>query len=88
MSKTINIVNKYNNVVSYKTFQPSYAFYLPERIQVFQKADSLKFYLEQNKAVVITRLEFIDELKTTGLKQLAAHHDLFEYPTTLILANE
>lgn len=88
MSKTIDTVKKYDHVISYKIFHPSYAFYLPERIRVFNEIQSLKSYLYYNKAVIITRLEFLEELKTLPLKQVAVHHDPFEIPTTLILTNK
>lgn len=86
MSKTINKVKKYNEVVSYKIFQPSYAFYLPERIRVFEEADSLKNYLSTHSALIITRKEFVEDLKWPQVKPLAEHHDLFETPTTVILS--
>ena len=88
MSKTISEVRKYQNVVSYKIFHPSFSYYLPERIRVFESVDSLRQYLQQNKAVVISRTDFLDELKGIGLREVAAHHDLFELPSTLIMRNE
>jgi 4-amino-4-deoxy-L-arabinose transferase-like glycosyltransferase len=88
MSKTIAEVRKYEHVVSYKIFHPSFSYYLPERIRVFESADSLRQYLGQNKAVVISRTDFRNELKEIGLREVAAHHDLFELPSTLIMSNE
>jgi 4-amino-4-deoxy-L-arabinose transferase-like glycosyltransferase len=88
MSKTISEVKKYERVVSYKIFHPSFSYYLPERIKVFESADSLRQYLQQNKAAVISRTDFLDELKGMGLREVAAHHDLFELPSTLIMSNE
>jgi hypothetical protein len=54
MSKTIDMVKKYDKIVSYQIFHPSYTYYLPERVPVFKNLDSLKMFMLQNKAAVIT----------------------------------
>jgi hypothetical protein len=54
MSKTIDMVKKYDKIVSYQIFHPSYTYYLPERVPVFKNLDSLKTVMLQNKAAVIT----------------------------------
>ena len=87
MSKTIDQVKKYGKVVSYKIFHPSFTYYLPERVQVFKTIDSLKIFLAQNKAAVISRKTFEEELKSIGLKEEASVHDLFEGNTTVIYVN-
>ena len=87
MSKTIDMVKKYDNVVSYQIFHPSYTYYLPERVAVFNNLDSLKNYLLANKAAVISRKNFADDLRSIGLKEQAAVHDLFEGNTTVIYSN-
>jgi len=87
LSKTITEVKKYKNVVAYKTFQPAFTFYVPERIKVFDQPDSLKAYLQSHEALVILREVAVPELDTTGLQRLAAHHDLFETHTTVLLTN-
>jgi 4-amino-4-deoxy-L-arabinose transferase-like glycosyltransferase len=87
MSKTIDMVKTYDHVVSYQIFHPSYTFYLSERVPVFKNIDSLKIYLEQNKAAVISRKNFADELKAIGLKEKTSIHDLFEGNTTVIFSN-
>ena len=78
------MVKKYDNIVSYQIFHPSYTYYLPERVYVFKNLDSLRIYLQQNKAVVISRKNFSDELRSIGLKEQASIHDLFEGNTTVI----
>jgi 4-amino-4-deoxy-L-arabinose transferase-like glycosyltransferase len=88
MSKTIDVVRKYDKVVAYKIFHPSFTYYLPKRVKVFESIDSLKMYLELNKAIVISRADFRDELKNIGLQEEAAHHDLFESSTTLLMSNK
>jgi len=88
MSKTIDMVKRYDHIVSYQIFHPSYTYYLPDRIPVFKNLDSLKVYLEENKAAVISRKSFAEELKSIGLKEESSIHDLFEGNTTVIYSNE
>ncbi|HEY5967735.1 MAG TPA: glycosyltransferase family 39 protein [Chitinophagaceae bacterium] len=87
MSKTVDMVKKYDKVISYQIFHPSYTYYLPERVPVFKSLDSLKTFMQNNKAVVITRKNFAEELKSIGLQEKAAVHDLFEGNTTMIFVN-
>ena len=88
MSKTIELVKKYDHIVSYQIFHPSYTYYLPERVPVFKDLDSLKNYLKENQAAVISRKNFAEELKSIGLKEEASIHDLFEGNTTVIFSNK
>jgi 4-amino-4-deoxy-L-arabinose transferase-like glycosyltransferase len=87
MSKTIDMVKKYDKVVSYQIFHPSYAYYLPGRVPVFNNLDSLKTYLLTNNAAVLSRKNFADELKSIGLVERASVHDLFEGNTTVVFTN-
>jgi len=87
MSKTIDMVKKYDNIVSYQIFHPSYTFYLPERVPVFKNLDSLKTFMLGNKAAVISRKNYGEELKSIGLIEKASVHDLFEGNTTVIFVN-
>jgi len=87
MSKTIDMVKKYDKIISYQIFHPSYTYYLPERVPVFKDLDSLKTFMLQNKAAVITRKNFAEELKSIGLQEKASVHDLFEGNTTVIFVN-
>ncbi|MDQ3682358.1 MAG: glycosyltransferase family 39 protein [Bacteroidota bacterium] len=88
MSKTIDKVKRYENVVAYKTFHPSYTYYLPERVRVFDRPDSLQQYLQNNKAIIITRQASLPELSILQLDTVAIHHDLFESSTTSLLTNK
>jgi len=88
MSKTIDTVKKYENVVSYQIFHPSYTYYLPERVPVFKNLDSLKAYLQTNKAVVISRQNFAGDLRSIDLKEISSVHDLFEGNTTVLYSNK
>ncbi|HKC36623.1 MAG TPA: hypothetical protein VKB95_11195, partial [Chitinophagaceae bacterium] len=88
MSRTIDMVKKYDHIVSYQIFHPSYTYYLPERVPVFKNLDSLKIYLQENKAAVISRKNFSEELISIGLKEQASVHDLFEGNTTVIFSNK
>ena len=87
MSKTIDMVKEYEHVVSYQIFHPSYTFYLPNRVPVFKNLDSLKTFLQQNKAIVISRAYFAAELGSIGLKEKRSVHDLFEGNTTILFTN-
>lgn len=87
LSKTITNVRRYQNVVAYKTFQPAFTFYVPKRIPVFDQPDSLKTYLQHHDALVILRQANRPEIDSLGLIQVAAHHDLFETHTTVLLTN-
>jgi 4-amino-4-deoxy-L-arabinose transferase-like glycosyltransferase len=88
MSKTIDEVKKYNTVVAYKTFHPSYTYYLPGRVRVFDQVDSLQQFLNNNQAIIITRQSSLQELSLLKLDTVAIHHDLFESSTTSLLTNE
>ena len=88
MSKTIDLVKKYDHIVSYQIFHPSYTYYLPERVPVFKNLDSLKIYLQENKAAIISRKNFAEELRSIGLKEESSIHDLFEGNTTVIFSNK
>ncbi len=87
MSKTIDMIKKYDTIVSYQIFHPSYTYYLPERVPVFKNLDSLKVFMQQNRAAIITRKNFAEELKSIGLQEKASVHDLFEGNTTVIFVN-
>lgn len=88
MSMTIDKVKQYENVVSYQIFHPSYTYYLPKRVPVFKSLDSLKIYLQENKAAVISRKVFAEDLRSIGLKEESSVHDLFEGNTTVIYTNK
>lgn len=88
MSKTIDLVKKYDHIVSYQIFHPSYTYYLPERVPVFKNLDSLKIYLQENEAAIISRKNFAEELRSIGLKEESSVHDLFEGNTTVIFSNK
>lgn len=88
LTKSLPIVQQYNNVVAYKIFHPSFTFYLPNRVPVFDNIDSLQQYLQHHKAAIISRQEFSSDMDSIGLKPVAVHHDLFEDHTTVVYANE
>lgn len=88
LSKTINTVQNYDKVVAYKIFHPSFTYYLPNRVTVFNEVDSLKKYLSLNKTLVLTRESFLLELESMKLDTVAIHHDLFENSTSALMTNE
>jgi 4-amino-4-deoxy-L-arabinose transferase-like glycosyltransferase len=87
LSKTINDVRKYENVVAYKTFQPAFTYYVPKRIPIFDQPDSLWNYLQNHDALVILREANVPEIDSLNLQKIEAHHDLFETHTTVLLTN-
>ena len=87
LSKTINTIKTYDTVVAYKIFHPSFTYYLPHRVPVFNEPDSLKIYLQNNDALIISREAFLPELAPLKLDTVAIHHDLFESSTTALITN-
>lgn len=86
VAKTIDTVKKYSAVYSYNVFNPGYLFYMNKNIPRTYSTDTLRMWLNKNPdALVITRTNFADTLKRLPLTEVAAHHDIFELPTTLIL---
>ncbi len=88
LSKTIDKIGAYRKVVAYKIFHPSFTYYLPERIPVFDDPDSLSQYLKLNPSLLLTREEFIPELEQIKLDTVAIHHDIFESSTSALLTND
>lgn len=86
VAKTLDIVKPHTHLYSYIAFNPGYNFYLDINIPKYYSLDSIKVKLQQHPdALVISRQEFVDSLKTLNLEVIASHHDLFELPTTVIL---
>lgn len=86
VTKTIDLIKKSPLILSYKTYNPGYNFYLSKSIKKYDSIDSLKVQLQQNPdAPVISRKEFLDSLQSLNLAVIAEHHDIFELPTTIIL---
>lgn len=88
LSKTIDKVKQYDNVVAYQIFHPSFTYYLPKRVRVFDNKDSLQQYLKTNEALVISREKLLPELESLKLDTVAIHHDLFETSTTVLMTNK
>lgn len=85
VNATLQEVRKGSKVYGYQLYNPSFNFYLDTRVE---KVDTgvLKTIAQQNaNAVLITREEYLNDLKNTNWKVIAKHHDLFELPTTVIL---
>jgi hypothetical protein len=86
VAKTIDMVKKSPLVLSYQIYNPGYNFYLGNNIKIYNSIDSLDNQLRQDpEAIIISRKEFIDSLKTLNVDVIAEHRDLFELPTTIIL---
>lgn len=86
VKQTIEVVKHHENIYSYQTFNPGYRFYLDKNVQRTKSLDTLKKWLTNSTdAIIITRTNFLDSLKSLPVHEIARHHDLFELPTTVIL---
>ena len=86
VAKTIGIVKKSPLILSYQIYNPGFNFYLNSGVKRYNSLDSIKDYLNHNPhAIVISRKEFVDTLKTLHLDVIVEHRDIFELPTTVIL---
>jgi hypothetical protein len=86
VSKTINLVKQYRYIYSYQIYNPGYNFYLNTNIKEYPLLDSIRRKMaEHPDALIISRKEFVDSLKTLNLEVISEHHDIFELPTTVIL---
>ncbi|CAN5136900.1 glycosyltransferase family 39 protein [soil metagenome] len=88
VAKTIDTVNASPNVYAFGIFNPGYRFYLDKDIPRTFDKNILKHWLDStghSNAVIITRTDYLDTLKSLPLQEIARHHDIFELPTTVIL---
>lgn len=88
LSKTVEKLNNYDKVVGYKIFHPSFTYYLPNRVPVYDHKDSLNAYLRSNPSLILTREEYLPELTGLGLDTVAIHHDIFESSTSALMSNK
>jgi 4-amino-4-deoxy-L-arabinose transferase-like glycosyltransferase len=74
-------------VVVYKRFNPSYAFYLDTPLQEFHTPEELDSFLEENPDVrILSTKKHLEELESISkLEVIFARKDLFERPTSVIL---
>jgi 4-amino-4-deoxy-L-arabinose transferase-like glycosyltransferase len=87
VTATKEIVQKATAVYGYQLYNPSYNFYLDQHVKKISDPAELNTIAATNKnAVLITREEYLPDLKNINWKVIAKHHDLFELPTTVILA--
>jgi len=86
VAKTISVVKKNQYIVAYRNYNSGYNFHITGFIKEYQTIDSLRYtLLKHPDALVISKEQYIDSLKTLNLSVIAKHHDLFESPTTIIL---
>ncbi len=89
VSATIRQVQAAQQIFSYEIFNPGYRFYLDKNIPRTNSIDTLKNWLKlPGNSLVITRLEYLPVLKDLPLKEITRHRDIFELPTTVILARD
>jgi hypothetical protein len=88
VAKTIDTVKQYQHVYGYNIFNPGYRFYLDKNIPTTDGITTLQQWLHNTpNAIVITRTDYLNELKALPLQEIKRHHDIFELPTTVILKN-
>jgi 4-amino-4-deoxy-L-arabinose transferase-like glycosyltransferase len=85
VAATLNDVEKADGIYGYQLYNPAFNFYLQSNITKADTTELRKISLEQPNAVLITREEYLNDLKNTNWKVVAKQHDLFELPTTVIL---
>jgi hypothetical protein len=88
LSKTLEKIKNYDHVGAYKIFHPSFTYYLPARVKVFEHVDSLNEYLLNTEALILTRQALLEEISSVKLDTVAIHHDLFESSTTALMTNK
>lgn len=87
VTATLPKIQAAQHIYAYKIFNPGFRFYVYENIPRTANKDVLNDWLKvPGNAVVITRVEYLPELKNLPLKEIARHRDIFELPTTVILA--
>ncbi len=80
------LIDKSKPVVSYKAFNPAFAFYLRKPIKKFGNPKDLVKYLKEDKTYVLTRKKYLKDIKNIkGLKVLKIRRDLFERTTSVLL---
>ncbi len=86
VTATIEQVKGEENIFSYQIFNSGYRFYIDKNIPRTYYTDTLKKWLQSpGNAIVITREEYLPELKNLPLVEIARRRDIFELPTTVIL---
>lgn len=89
VTKTLPILKDRKLLVAYKSYNPAYNFYIKAPIVNCKDTYSLQSLLKRYpNALVVSRKEYIDSLKSLNLEVVAVHHDLFESPTTILLTNK
>ncbi|WP_297887350.1 glycosyltransferase family 39 protein [Sulfurihydrogenibium sp.] len=72
----------------YKRYNPAFSFYLKKRIVPLNSPDEVKEFMKQGKVNILTRQEYLEELKDIKeLKVIIKKKDLFENPTSVLLKN-
>jgi len=85
VANTLNQVTKSDKVYGYQLYNPSFNFYLKSTVQKLDTTALKQVALTQPNAILITREEYLNDLKNTNWRVINKQHDLFELPTTVIL---
>jgi 4-amino-4-deoxy-L-arabinose transferase-like glycosyltransferase len=89
VTKTLHLLQKDEQVYSYKIYNPAYNFYLNKPIQMLHNADEVnKLMAAHPHAVIISRESHLPELAGLHYTLLAKERDLFETATTVLLSGK
>ncbi len=81
-------IDKDSPVGYYKRYNPAFSFYLQKRVIPLNSPQEVKEFIKQGKVNILTREEYLDELKDVKeLKVIIKKKDLFENPTSVLLKN-
>ncbi|MEJ5172399.1 MAG: glycosyltransferase family 39 protein [Hydrogenothermaceae bacterium] len=72
----------------YKRYNPAFSFYIKKRIEPLNNIEDVRRFTSDGKVYILTREEYLDELKDLNLKVLGKKKDLFENPTSVLLTNK
>ena len=73
----------------YEKFNPSYSFYLQQKIEPIEVQEISTFFKQYPKGVVISTKDNIDKVNLpTNLEVSFSSHDIFESPTTVLLTKK
>lgn len=77
-------------VLYYKIMNPSYVFYYDRPIPKLNTLEEVKQHITGEQQVyIISRAQYEEELTSVqGLKLIHSKHDLFELPTTIVMAKD
>lgn len=86
VTKTLHLLNKDEQVYSYKIYNPAFNFYLNKPIKMLDDTAALNQVLTAHpQAVIISRESHLPEMEGLPFQLLAKERDLFETATTVLI---